>query len=198
MGNSLLAARNINNEYIGGIMLKDIYRDLLIEINENENRDGLIKTPERAAKAMEYLLSGYKKDLNKIVNNALFDAEFNSTVVVKNIKFYSLCEHHILPFFGTCSIGYIPDLNGKVIGLSKIPRIVDMYSRRLQIQERLTKEIAEAVYKVTSARAVIVTMEAKHMCVMMRGVEKDCDTFTKTIIGDATMEEKNALLECLR
>ena len=179
-------------------MLKDIYRNLLIEINEDVNRDGLIKTPERAAKALEYLVSGYNRDIHDIVNCALFDVKCEDIVVVKNIKFYSLCEHHILPFFGMCSVGYIPNSNGKVIGLSKIPRIVDMFSRRLQVQERLTKEIANAIYEVTNAKAVIVTMEAKHMCIMMRGVEKDCDTFTKVIVGNVSAEEKKELLECLR
>ena len=110
-------------------MLKDIYRNLLIEINEDVNRDGLIKTPERAAKALEYLVSGYNRDIHEIVNGALFDVKCEDIVVVKNIKFYSLCEHHILPFFGMCSVGYIPNSNGKVFGLSKIPRIVDMFSR---------------------------------------------------------------------
>ena len=147
---------------------------------------------------MEYLVSGYNRDVDKIVNGALFDARCEDIVVVKNIKFYSLCEHHILPFFGTCSVGYIPNKNGKVIGLSKIPRIVDMFSRRLQIQERLTKEIANAIYEVTNAKAVIVTMEAKHMCIMMRGVEKDCDTYTKVIIGDVNKETKNELLESIK
>ena len=178
-------------------MLKEVYKNLLIEIGENVTRDGLIKTPERAAKAMEYLTSGYDKNINDIVNGALFSVDCKDVVVLKNIKFYSLCEHHILPFFGECSVGYIPNENGRVIGLSKIPRIVDMFARRLQVQERLTREIANAIYEVTEAKAVIVTMEAKHMCMMMRGVEKECNTFTKIIVGDVSKEDKENLINCL-
>lgn len=178
-------------------MLKEVYKNLLIEIGENVTRDGLIKTPERAAKAMEYLTSGYDKNINDIVNGALFSVNCKDVVVLKNIKFYSLCEHHILPFFGECSVGYIPNENGRVIGLSKIPRIVDMFARRLQVQERLTREIANAIYEVTEAKAVIVTMEAKHMCMMMRGVEKECNTFTKIIVGDVSKDEKENLINCI-
>lgn len=178
-------------------MLKEVYKNLLIEIGENVTRDGLIKTPERAAKAMEYLTSGYDKNINDIVNGALFSVDCKDVVVLKNIKFYSLCEHHILPFFGECSVGYIPNENGRVIGLSKIPRIVDMFARRLQVQERLTREIANAIYEVTEAKAVIVTMEAKHMCMMMRGVEKECNTFTKIIVGDVSKDEKENLINCI-
>ena len=178
-------------------MLKEVYKNLLIEIGENVTRDGLIKTPERAAKAMEYLTSGYDKNINDIVNGALFSVDCKDVVVLKNIIFYSLCEHHILPFFGECSVGYIPNENGRVIGLSKIPRIVDMFARRLQVQERLTREIANAIYEVTEAKAVIVTMEAKHMCMMMRGVEKECNTFTKIIVGDVSKDEKENLINCI-
>ena len=163
---------------------------MLLAFNEDVNREGLLKTPKRAAKAMEYLVSGYNKDINKIVNGALFEVDCDDVVVIKNIEFYSLCEHHILPFWGTCSVGYIP--NGKVIGLSKIPRIVDMYSRRLQVQERLTKEIANAVYEVTG-----VVMNAKHMCMMMRGVEKECDTYTKSFVGNISNDQKRELLDMI-
>lgn len=168
---------------------------MLLAFNEDVNREGLLKTPKRAAKAMEYLVSGYNKDINKIVNGALFEVDCDDVVVIKNIEFYSLCEHHILPFWGTCSVGYIP--NGKVIGLSKIPRIVDMYSRRLQVQERLTKEIANAVYEVTGAKAVLVVMNAKHMCMMMRGVEKECDTYTKSFVGNISNDQKRELLDMI-
>ena len=168
---------------------------MLLAFNEDVNREGLLKTPKRAAKAMEYLVSGYNKDINKIVNGALFEGDCDDVVVIKNIEFYSLCEHHILPFWGTCSVGYIP--NGKVIGLSKIPRIVDMYSRRLQVQERLTKEIANAVYEVTGAKAVLVVMNAKHMCMMMRGVEKECDTYTKSFVGNISNDQKRELLDMI-
>ena len=168
---------------------------MLLAFNEDVNREGLLKTPKRAAKAMEYLVSGYNKDINKIVNGALFEVDCDDVVVIKNIEFYSLCEHHILPFWGTCSVGYIP--NGKVIGLSKIPRIVDMYSRRLQVQERLTKEIANAVYEVTGAKAVLVVMNAKHMCMMIRGVEKECDTYTKSFVGNISNDQKRELLDMI-
>ena len=176
-------------------MLEKIYKEMLLAFNEDVNREGLLKTPKRAAKAMEYLVSGYNKDINKIVNGALFEVDCDDVVVIKNIVFYSLCEHHILPFWGTCSVGYIP--NGKVIGLSKIPRIVDMYSRRLQVQERLTKEIANAVYEVTGAKAVLVVMNAKHMCMMMRGVEKECDTYTKSFVGNISNDQKRELLDMI-
>ena len=176
-------------------MLEKIYKEMLLAFNEDVNREGLLKTPKRAAKAMEYLVSGYNKDINKIVNGALFEGDCDDVVVIKNIEFYSLCEHHILPFWGTCSVGYIP--NGKVIGLSKIPRIVDMYSRRLQVQERLTKEIANAVYEVTGAKAVLVVMNAKHMCMMMRGVEKECDTYTKSFVGNISNDQKRELLDMI-
>ena len=176
-------------------MLEKIYKEMLLAFNEDVNREGLLKTPKRAAKAMEYLVSGYNKDINKIVNGALFEVDCDDVVVIKNIEFYSLCEHHILPFWGTCSVGYIP--NGKVIGLSKIPRIVDMYSRRLQVQKRLTKEIANAVYEVTGAKAVLVVMNAKHMCMMMRGVEKECDTYTKSFVGNISNDQKRELLDMI-
>lgn len=176
-------------------MLEKIYKEMLLAFNEDVNREGLLKTPKRAAKAMEYLVSGYNKDINKIVNGALFEVDCDDVVVIKNIEFYSLCEHHILPFWGTCSVGYIP--NGKVIGLSKIPRIVDMYSRRLQVQERLTKEIANAVYEVTGAKAVLVVMNAKHMCMMIRGVEKECDTYTKSFVGNISNDQKRELLDMI-
>lgn len=176
-------------------MLEKIYENLLINIGEDINREGLVKTPERAAKAMSYLVSGYSQDIDEIVNGALFSVDYEDIVSVKNIEFYSMCEHHILPFYGTCSVSYIP--NGKVIGLSKIPRIVNMYSRRLQVQERLCKEIATAIYEITNAKAVCVTMEARHMCMLMRGVEKNCDTYTKICVGEVSTEIKNELCKVL-
>jgi GTP cyclohydrolase I len=150
--------------------MKEYYTSLLKYIGEDVDREGLKQTPVRAAKAFEYLTKGYKDDIGKIVNNAIFTSDNDEMVIVKDIEMYSLCEHHLLPFFGRCHVGYLP--KGKIIGLSKIARIVDVYARRLQVQENLTKQIAEAVAKYTGALGVGVVVEAKHLCMMMRGVEK--------------------------
>lgn len=147
-----------------------IYRDLLISINEDLKRDGLKNTPKRAARAFEHLTVGYSQDIDQIINNAIFDSDNDEMIIVKDIEMYSLCEHHILPFFGKCHVGYIP--RGKVLGLSKIARIVDVFAKRLQIQENLTKQIADTIMKYTNARGVGVVVEAQHLCMMMRGVEK--------------------------
>ena len=158
------------------------FKKILEKIGENPNREGLIKTPERAAESFKFFTDGYKQDINKIINGAIYHETSNNMVVLKDIEFYSLCEHHLLPFFGKCNIGYIP--NGKVIGLSKLPRIVDMYARRLQIQERITAQIAEAINSVIKPKGTAVVMEAAHMCLMMRGVEKHSSkTVTSTVLG---------------
>ena len=150
--------------------MEKIYRKLLQEIGEDLNRDGLKETPARAAKAFEYLTKGYQENVESIINHALFESDNDEMIIVKDIELYSLCEHHLLPFFGKCHVGYLPD--GKIIGLSKIARIVDVFARRLQVQENLTKQIAENVMKSTGAKGVGVVIEAKHLCMMMRGVEK--------------------------
>ncbi len=156
--------------------------DILTEIGEDPLRPGLLRTPERSAKAWEYLTSGYHTNVEELVNNAIFEEKYDEIVAVKHIHFFSMCEHHLLPFYGVCNVAYIPD--GKVIGLSKIPRIVDMFSRRLQLQERLTKQIAETLNDVLRPRGVAVVMEAYHMCMMMRGVEKqDSRTTTSEMLG---------------
>ena len=148
--------------------LESLYQQVLAELGENVEREGLLDTPKRAAKAMQFLTSGYTTDLHEVVNNAVFTSDNDEMVVVQGIEFYSLCEHHMLPFIGRCHIGYLP--SGKVLGLSKFARIVDMFGRRLQIQENMTKQIAEAVEEVTGCRGVGVIVEAQHMCMMMRGV----------------------------
>jgi GTP cyclohydrolase I len=156
--------------------------DILRELGEDPTRDGLLRTPARSEKALRFLTSGYYENIEEIVNGALFNVEYDEMVLVKDIEFYSLCEHHMLPFYGRMHIAYLPDK--KVIGLSKIPRIVDMFSRRLQVQERLTQEVAQALSGVLNARGVAVVAEARHFCMMMRGVEKQCSsTATSAMLG---------------
>ncbi|MEI8055625.1 MAG: GTP cyclohydrolase I FolE [bacterium] len=150
--------------------LTDTYRDLIVAIEEDPTREGLQKTPHRAAKALQFLTQGYKTNLDSIIRGALFTSDNSEMVLVQNIELFSLCEHHLLPIIGKCHVAYIP--NGKIIGLSKIPRIVDMFARRLQVQENLTTQIAECVMKVTNALGVGVVVEAEHLCMIARGVEK--------------------------
>jgi GTP cyclohydrolase IA len=178
--------------------IADHLRDVLKELGENPSREGLVRTPERYEKAMNFLTSGYSTKLDDIVNHALFHVKCDEMVVVKDIEFFSMCEHHLLPFFGKVHVAYLP--KDKVIGLSKIPRIVNMFARRLQLQERLTQEVAEAVSSVISPRGVGVLVEASHFCMMMRGVEKQhSSTVTSTMLGDfqtrkATRDEFLALV----
>ena len=162
--------------------LKDSYQKIITAVGEDANREGLLDTPKRAAKAMEYLTQGYRQTLEEITNNAIFTSDADDMVLIQDIELYSMCEHHLLPFIGRCHIAYIP--NGKVLGLSKFARIVDMYARRFQIQEQLTHQIAKAVEEITGAKGVGVIVEAKHMCMMMRGVQKaTAETVTSAMLG---------------
>jgi len=176
--------------------LEQNYSQILSQLGEDVTREGLLDTPKRAAKAMQYLCRGYQQTLEEIVNGALFSSDNSEMVLVKDIELYSLCEHHLLPFIGKAHVAYIP--NGKVLGLSKVARIVDMYARRLQIQENLTRQIAEAVERITGAAGVAVVIEAQHMCMMMRGVEKqNSQMFTSVMLG-AFRDSSNTRQEFLQ
>jgi len=164
----LPASAKIDNRKLE--LLEDAYRDLLEAIGEDPQRQGLARTPARAARALEFLTQGYRQDVDEIINHAVFDSEASEIILVKDIELYSLCEHHLLPFIGRAHVAYIP--NGKVIGLSKVARIVDLFARRLQIQENLTTQIAESLMSALHPGGVAVVVEAKHLCMMMRGVEK--------------------------
>lgn len=171
------------------------YRGLVDVIGEDPERDGLKDTPARAARALVTLTRGYGQDVDEVVNGAIFESDADDMVIVKDIELYSLCEHHLLPFFGRCHVGYIP--TGKVIGLSKIARIVDLFARRLQIQERLTKQIAETILSKTGAEGVGVVIEARHLCMMMRGVEKQNSVMTTSAMLGSFREELNTRNEFL-
>jgi len=162
--------------------LARLTRELLLEIGEDPDREGLLKTPDRVAKALSFLTSGYRTNAEELINGACFTQETSSMVIVKDIEVYSMCEHHMLPFFGRCHIGYIP--SGRVFGVSKLARLVDMYARRLQLQERLTEQISQIVMESVDARGVGVMIEARHLCMMMRGVEKQNSTMvTSSVLG---------------
>lgn len=161
----------------------DMYEKIIAELGEDTTREGLVRTPLRAEKAMKYLTSGYSRNVTEIVNGALFKSENDDMVVVKEIEFYSLCEHHLLPFFGRMHVAYLPDK--KIIGLSKIPRIIDAFARRLQVQERITQQVAETLMEILEPRGVAVDSEAQHFCMMMRGVEKQCSsTIASAMLGE--------------
>ena len=156
------------------------YRDLIVGIGEEPGREGLLYTPQRAAKALEFLTRGYRESLDEVVNDALFETDLDEIVLVKDIELYSLCEHHMLPFIGKCHVGYLP--RGRVLGLSKVARIVDMFARRLQIQETLTQQIATTILEVTNAAGVGVIVEAQHLCMAMRGVQKQHSTMKTSVM----------------
>jgi GTP cyclohydrolase I len=164
------------------IKVAGLIRELLTEIGEDPDREGLMKTPERVAKAWAYLMEGYRQDPAEVINDAVFEAQVNNMIIVRDIEVYSMCEHHMLPFFGRCHIGYIA--NDKVLGVSKLARITDMFARRLQIQERLTEQIAREIKKVVRPEGVGVVMECQHLCMMMRGVSKQNSVMTtSTVLG---------------
>lgn len=175
--------------------MADNFQSIISDLGENPEREGLRDTPMRAAKAMQFLTRGYQQDLNTIVNGAVFESSTDEMVMVKDIELYSLCEHHLLPFIGKCHIAYLPD--GKVLGLSKLARIVDMYARRLQIQESLTRQIADAVLEATDAKGVAVVIEAQHMCMMMRGVEKQNSVMNTSVMLGAFRQSQATRMEFL-
>jgi len=177
---------------------QELLRELLVRLGEDPDRDGLVRTPERMQKSLEFLTKGYDQDPDKVLQGALFDVNYDEMVIVKDIEMFSLCEHHLLPFFGKVHVAYIP--NGKVLGLSKIPRLVDIFARRLQVQERLTVQIAETIQNAIEPQGVGVVIEARHLCVMMRGVEKQHSAaVTSHMLGsfrssDKTREEFLSLI----
>lgn len=173
--------------------MEDIIRNMLVKLGEDPEREGLKETPKRAAKSLAFLTRGYKLDANKILNNALFDVEYDEMVLVRDIDVYSLCEHHVLPFFGKCHVGYVP--NKKIVGLSKIPRIVDAFARRLQVQERLTQQIAQTLFDVLKPQGVGVVLEAKHLCMMMRGIEEQNTVVTTSSMRGSFLKDQRTRME---
>src|SRR5271155_2910212 len=189
----------IETPLLDSISTRDLYRELLIRLGEDPTRDGLLRTPERMEKSMEFLTRGYTMNVTEVLHEALFDVDYDEMVIVKDIEFFSMCEHHLLPFFGKAHIAYVP--NGKVIGLSKIPRLVDVFARRLQVQERLTTEIADAITEAIHPQGVAVIMEAQHLCMMMRGVEKQHSaTVTSAMLGvfKSQLQTRNEFLSLVR
>jgi len=178
------------------LSLPQHYREILKGLGEDPEREGLLDTPKRAAKAMQYLCHGYAQNLEEIVNGALFASDNDEMVILKDIELYSLCEHHLLPFIGKAHVAYLP--TGRVLGLSKVARVVDMFARRLQIQENLTRQIADAIQHITDAAGVAVVIEAKHMCMMMRGVEKQNSVMTSSVMLGAFRESSTTRQEFLQ
>jgi GTP cyclohydrolase I len=181
------------------ISTQDLYRELLTRYGEDPDRDGLLNTPKRVEKSMEFLTRGYEQNVTEVLHEALFDVDYDEMVIVKDIEFYSLCEHHLLPFFGKAHVAYVP--NGKVIGLSKIPRLVDVFARRLQVQERLTRQIGDAITEAIQPQGVAVILEASHLCMMMRGVEKQHSSTVTSSMGGVfktQLQTRNEFLSLVR
>ena len=179
--------------------LREIYAEILRRVDEDPTRDGLLRTPERMEKSMAFLTRGYRQTLGEVIGSALFDVDYDEMVIVRDIEFYSMCEHHLLPFYGRAHIAYVP--SGKVIGLSKLPRLVDMFARRLQVQERLTRQVAEAIIETIQPQGVGVILEAQHLCMMMRGVEKQSSmTTTSAMLGvfRTQTQTRNEFLSLMR
>jgi GTP cyclohydrolase IA len=189
----------IETPLLDSISTQELYRELLIRIGEDPTRDGLLHTPERMEKSMKFLTRGYTMNVTDVLHGALFDVDYDEMVIVKDIEFFSMCEHHLLPFFGKAHIAYVP--NGQVIGLSKIPRLVDVFARRLQVQERLTRQIGEAITDAINPQGVAVILEAQHLCMMMRGVEKQhSSTVTSAMLGvfKTQLQTRNEFLSLVR
>jgi GTP cyclohydrolase I len=176
--------------------IADFYRDIIGKLGEDPHREGLLKTPERVAKALQFLTSGYQQDAAKILRGAMFKEEYSEMVIVKDIELYSMCEHHILPFFGKAHVAYIP--NGHIVGLSKIPRVVDVFARRLQVQERLTHQILDAIQETLNPLGVAVVIEARHMCMMMRGVQKQNSVTTTSAFTGVFKDDEKTRNEFLK
>ena len=176
--------------------MQELIRDLLIRLGEDPTREGLIKTPERVDKSLRFLTSGYSRTLEEVVNGAVFEASSDDMIIVKDIEFFSMCEHHMLPFFGRCHVGYIP--RKKIIGVSKVARIVDMFAQRLQIQERLTRQVADAMLEILDAEGVGVIVEARHLCMQMRGVEKQNSEMSTSCMLGSFRDEAPTRAEFMR
>jgi GTP cyclohydrolase IA len=192
MAHSAIVSKPIKG--LNGYTTPELYTELLTRLGEDPQRDGLLKTPERTEQAMSFLTKGYRQDVGQVLHGALFNVDYDEMVIVRDIEVFSLCEHHMLPFFGKIHVAYIP--KGKVIGLSKIPRLVDVFARRLQVQERLTRQVADAIQDAIEPQGVGVVMEARHLCMMMRGVEKQhSSTVTSAMLG--VFQKQNTRAEFL-
>jgi GTP cyclohydrolase I len=198
-GTTMASLTTLEPATLKDLSTQDLYRELLSRMGEDPTRDGLLRTPERMEKSMAFLTRGYAQSVEDVLHGALFDVDYDEMVIVKDIEFYSMCEHHLLPFFGKAHVAYVP--NGKVIGLSKIPRLVDVFARRLQVQERLTRQIGEAITDAIHPQGVAVILEASHLCMMMRGVEKQHSaTVTSAMLGvfKTQLQTRNEFLSLVR